>query len=280
MIRIFSIVFFISSCISILNSQQAWTRAKGSYYAQIGVSALSYNSLLNKGEENIKLNRDVSDLTIQGYLEYGITNKLTGTLILPFKVTTVSNSTSVPFRDGLLSSFSNITGGLTYNFFKKGGWVASGKAVVGLPTATNFESTGLRTGFDATLITPSALVGYGHGRLFTSGEIGYQFRTNNYSNRYMANFQIGRKFGSTENILAILGLEYMNSEANGTYNDGNSIYTGLYLDRQSYFAPVLKGGYKYNDHWMSWISVGGALGGLNQAVAASPGISVSVSYQL
>jgi hypothetical protein len=263
-----------------INAQQAWTRAKGTYYAQIGASYLKANKLLNGLDNSIPLNRDITDMTIQGYGEYGLTNRLTFSAQIPLKLLSVSNTTNQPnVVDGSLITFSNIQAALTANFYNKNGYVIAGKTNIGLPTAKYQATTGLRSGFDATSVTPSLLAGFGHAKFFTSAEIGYVFRTNNYSNRYMAAWQIGKFFGKNKKILGILNLDLMKSDENGTYNDGFSTTTGLYLDEQSYLSPGLKIGYKATQKVMLWLSVGGGVGGVTRNIAASPGLSFSVSYQ-
>ena len=71
----------------------------------------------------------------------------------------------------------------------------------------------------------------------------------------------------------------MNSLKNGSFDDGNAKTTGLYLDDQSYLSPNLKFGFKATPKVMLWLSAGGGLGAVTRNVAASPGLSFSVSYQ-
>jgi hypothetical protein len=261
-------------------AQQAWTRATGSYYAQIGASYLNANKLLNGLDNSIPLNRDITDVTIQGYGEYGLTKRLTFSAQIPLKILSASNTINQPnVVDGKLTTFSNIQAALTANFYNKNGYVISGKTNIALPTAKYQATTGLRSGFDATSFTPSLLAGFGHAKFFTSAEIGYVFRTKNHSNRYMAAWQIGKFFGKNKKLLGILNLDLMKSDEKGTYNDGFSTTTGLYLDKQSYLSPGLKIGYKANQKVMLWLSVGGGIGGVTRNIAASPGLSFSVSYQ-
>jgi hypothetical protein len=263
-----------------INAQQAWTRAKGTYYAQIGTSLLKANSLLNGTENANPLDRDITDITIQGYGEYGLTNRLTLSTQIPLKLLSVSNTINqLNVVDGNLITFSNIQAALTANFYNKNGYVISGKANIGLPTAKYQATTGLRSGFDATSVASSLLAGFGHAKFFTSAEIGYVFRTNNYSNRYAAVWQIGKFFGKNKKFLGILNLDLMKSDEKGTYDDGFSTSTGLYLDEQSYLSPGLKFGYKATQKVMLWLSVGGGVGGVTRNIAASPGLSFSASYQ-
>ncbi|MFM2268408.1 MAG: hypothetical protein RL757_1849 [Bacteroidota bacterium] len=216
-----------------LSAQQAWTRAKGSYYAQIGWTPDNYDGIIpNGGGKVVLANRDFSKTTLDAYLEYGITEKLMVTSSIPFvlgKSTKTSGIAPIGLSDGSLNGFSNIEIGLTYNFLKNKGLVVSGKINSALPTATFAESTGLRTGNDALAIEPSLLVGYGHSKFFASAEIGYGYRTNNYSSQNLINAQIGKVFGKNKRLTLIFNAVNRISNKNGSYKDTNNQYTGFFL---------------------------------------------------
>lgn len=279
--KILLISFIISTlAANIVNAQQAWTKQKGKYYTQIGASYLSFNSLINGTGDLIPLNKTFTDLTIQAYGEYGLTDKLTLSASLPFRAISSGSTTKAnAAKEGSLSGFSNIPVALTANFYNKNGVVISAKAGIGLPTAKYDAPTGLRTGFDATTFAPSVLAGFGHAKFFTSGEIGYAIRNNNYSNRYFINWQIGKFLGEKKKILGIVGVEMMKSLDNGKHDDGNSVLTGFYLDKQSYLSPNFKLGYKATPNVTTWLSAGFGIGGVTKYVGATPGISFSISYQ-
>jgi hypothetical protein len=272
------IINVLSNNISL--AQQAWTKEKGKFYSQIGTSFLSYDALLNEGKDFIPINRTVSDVTIQGYAEYGITDRFMVSAQLPLKTTSVSNVGNANIgKDGSLTGLSNIQAALTANLFKKNGFVASAKGTIDFPTARFDIKTGLRTGFDATTIAPSLLVGYGHTKFFTSAEMGYAIRNNGYSNRTFAAAQVGTSFGKNKNFITIFGAEYMQSSNKGTYDDASSAFTGLYLDKQSYMAYHLKLAYKITPKIKVWLATGTGLSSLNRNVAATPSYSLSISYQ-
>lgn len=263
--------------------QQAWTKEKGKFYAQLGSSFLSYNQLLNgktSPSEWTSLNATFSDMTVQAYGEYGITDRITVSGQLPFRLLSVKDIKAPnTITAGSLTALGNIQAAVTANFYNKDGVVVSGKANVGLPTAKYDAPTGLRSGFDALSVEPSLLLGFGHAKFFTSAELGYVYRNNNYSKRVHAAGQIGKFFGSKKKLLGILNVELMKSLDGGTYNDGNSVKTGLYLNNQSYLSPTVKLGYKATEKVTLWLSAGGGLAPITKNVAASPGLSFSVSYQ-
>jgi hypothetical protein len=123
------------------------------------------------------------------------------------------------------------------------------------------------------------LAGLGHAKFFTSAEVGYVLRNNGYSNRVFATWQIGKYIGKQKKLLPILSLDYMKSLSGGTFNDESGITTGMYLNAQSYLSPGLKLGYKSTPKITLWLSIGGGVGHVTQNIAASPGLSFSISYQ-
>jgi hypothetical protein len=276
-IALFSLISFSSV------AQQAWTKEKGKFYAQVGGSALSYSQALNgklKPSEWTALNATFSDITLQAYCEYGITDRLTVSAQLPFKVLSSSKIIAPNTLDeGSLAGFSNIQTALTLNLYNKEGITVSGKVNLGLPTAKFEIKTGLRTGFDAFSTEPSILVGFGHAKFFASGELGYAFRSNGYGNRIHAAAQIGKFLGARKKWLSILAFELQKTASNGTYNDATSTKTALYLSNQSYLSPTIKLGYKTNDKVTLWLSVGTGIAPITKNIAASLGPSLSVSYQ-
>jgi hypothetical protein len=264
-------------------AQQAWTKEKGKFYAQIGASYLSYSQLLN-GKINpsdwTSLNANFTDMTLQGYGEYGLTDKIMISAQVPFKVLS-SKNVKLPntITEGSLVALSNLQTAITANFYNKDGIVFSGKTNIGFPTAKFDAPTGLRSGFDSWSVEPSLLAGFGHAKFFSSGEIGYVWRNNGYSSRIHAAAQIGKFFGAKKKLMGIFNLELMKSGDKGTYKDGSSAKTGLYLDKQSYLSPTFKVGYKTNNKVTLWLSSGFGLAPITKNVAASPGLSFAVSYQ-
>ncbi len=271
--------FTLSICLYfIVNAvgQQAWTKDKGKYYAQVGTSILYYNSYINSETKSVlPLNRSFVDMSFSLYGEYGLTDFLTLSGQVPFKYSAGFDGKNNDVVDGSIAGFSNINLGLTARLFQKDGVVLSTKFKTALPISKYDNSTGLRTGFDATSYTPSLLFGVGAAAFFTSAEVGREFRNNGYTNRNFVAWQIG-KFFDEKKYIFILGLEYLKSLGVSTHDDGKSKYTALYLSTQSYFSPTIKFGYNLKPHNTLWISAGFGLPGTDD-IPASPGISISYS---
>ena len=270
-------VIFLFSMSYFSNGQQAWTRSKGKYFAQIGTSFLSYNSYIDNDTKSIlPLGRDFVDMSVSLYGEYGLTDFLTVTGQLPFKYSASTKGQNSNVQDGSIFGLSNINLSLTGRLFQKGGAVVSTKVRASLPSGKYDDVTGLRTGFDATSIVPSLLFGLGASKFFTSLELGYEVRNNGYTNRTMLGFQIGKRFFK-EKLIGIFGIEYYQSLGESTFNDKKSVYTGLYLSTQTFLSPNMKIGYYVTSSNTFWFSAGFGLYPTDD-IPSSPGISLSFSH--
>ena len=266
-----------------LMAQQAWTKPKGKYFAQIGVSTLPYNGVLIDNEVKL-LNRRIRHTSLQFYGEYGISDRWMVSLIVPviFEKSTLQKTVdpSEP-QGGSLTALSNIDAGVSYNFYQKNGIVLTAKVNAVLPTARYDAKTGLRTGIDAFALEPSILAGIGRSKYFSSIELGYGYRSNDYSSLVLGAFQIGKYMGKQKRLIGIFNINLHISNKDGKYDDANSIYTATYLNDLRYLAPGFKFGYKIGSGWMVWANIRGALGvaefiGSNEAL--TPGLSFSISH--
>lgn len=278
LIVIWILVFMISD-----NSfGQAWTRKKGGGYAQLGFSNISANSLYSNtgGIDEIDLNREVTDHTLQLYGEYGLSDKLTLSTSIPLKIVETSDEVldgAFPnlLESGSLTSLGNISVAAIYGLPQTKNWVATAKLRVDLNTADYDEATGLRTGYDAWGFAPSLNGGYGSKNFFATTEIGVNLRTNSYSHQFFANFQAGANYN--QRIFLIAGLEFLQSFENGDFNDGNGFQTGLYVNDLEFTAFTIKlGGYPIKNLGI-WLASGGGVDG--NFVARGRALSISVSYQ-
>jgi hypothetical protein len=266
-------------------AQQAWTSPKGKYYSQIGFTYLPYDGFVGKNNAIVPLDRNILHNSIQGYFQYGITNKFMGTLVLPITFTNSSlkeNTLKTGPPNGKLNGLSNVQIGLTYKLYEKGGFVVSSKLNTSLASARKDTTTGLRTGDDAYAIGPSLLVGLGLKKFFTSFEIGNLYRSNNYSSQIIGGFQIGKFIGKNKRLLSIFHTDLRYSQFNGKYNDGNTKYTITYLNDLNYTSFGLKFGYKINKKLMAWSDLRFAPFASDNVGARTknplPGMSFSISY--
>ena len=98
---------FVFIFISIsLFSQSPWTREKGKLFTNISFSSISdYNEIF--GDPDYFTNGNISDRTYQLYAEYGLTNKTTLLVNVPFKSISLNEKVRFPFK--IPSGFKAIT---------------------------------------------------------------------------------------------------------------------------------------------------------------------------
>ncbi len=273
------LIFFSLDAIA----QQAWVKKQGEYYTQIGASYIGHNSLFNGGNDFLPVWRQVSDFTLQAYAEVGLGKGAMLSGSLPMKYVRTSDKLNEEsylinqLPSGNLWSMGNINFALTYGITQKGSFVSAVKLRLGLKTSQYEPETGLRTGADAYGVAPSILAGYGWGKWFTSGEVGYNYRTNDYSSQVFVSAQLGRNL--SDRWLAIFAYEYTQSLKDGLADNGTSVHTGLYLNDYTFYAPSLKFGYYIGDHWILWLSSGGLGLGFGNQLGAGPSFSFAVSYR-
>ena len=141
--------------------QSPWTQKKGKVFSHLSFSTISgYNSLF--GNPDFNTERKISDKTLQLFTEYGVSDKTSLLINIPFKmietgvlvnevsaeITTISNK----------NTFGNINIGLKHNFINKK-WLMSGQFLVEANTSSYESSSGIRTGFDAWSFSPMLIVG-------------------------------------------------------------------------------------------------------------------------
>ena len=255
-----------------------WTQPKGKFYSHLAYTFHTFNNV-HQGfwGDNKDLTRRVNDGTLQAYLEFGATDKLTLTGMLPVKFTTTGNTIypNENFADtlaaGSLNGLGNVVLGVKYRLLQKK-WVMSGQLQVAALTSNRDATTGLQTDRDSWGILPSLLLSKGLNKKFLSMEIGVEVRTNQQSERITGFFEYGRQLN---NDMWIIGLaSWYISLKNGEFTDGNFLQTGLYVNDQEYFSMGAKAIIPFNENTGINVALLGGIYGKN--VASFPSITVGL----
>lgn len=248
-----------------LFAQSPWTKKKNEGYVQLSYTTISnYDKLF--GDPEINLPTKISDNTIQLYGEYGLSDKTTLLVSLPFKMLSGINNKS---------AIGNLQLGVKHNFYNKK-WLLSGQLNVEANNSDYDETSGLRSGYDAWTITPMFLAGRGFDKWYIQAFTGVDIRTNDYS----SNFKLGGELGyKTLNWLWIAGfLDGVASLKNGDVAlPAQNLATGLYVNNQSYAAYGLKFIADINDKFGANIGLGSAFAGRN--VAKAPALSFGLYHK-
>lgn len=247
---------------SISMAQSPWTKEKGKSYVQLGVTSLNYDTYQFDGNR-INSDNTISDITVQAYGEYGITNKLEAQVVLPYKV--VSSTSKITNSSENLAGFGNATFGLKYKIYDKKWKVSTGISFSANSIKID-ENIGLSTGFNASTILPYVSLGSSNKKLYYYGSIGYGYMNNNYSDYVKATFEVGYEVIPKGHLIFILDTRNILSKESAFTND--NAQWASYLDRQTYNAIGLKANYEFKkDKFGANLAIIGATG-INNAPLA------------
>lgn len=249
-------------CISFsCHAQGPWTKNKGEAYLQLAGSGIFFKTIRIDGEK-IKLNERYSDITLQYYMEYGISNRLEWLLILPYKCLYADKN-----PPNSVSNPGNATLGLKYLLSGKT-WKWSAGIQFAPKTSSFDEKTGFSTGFNAVMVLPYITVGSSTDRWYYFGNIGYAYLDNSYSDFLHVNIETGYKYADKGHlIIAVDTRNILNKEEAFLTDTKQSVF---YMDRQNYIGIGLKWNYEFKkDRFGINASVFGGINNNNVALAPS-----------
>lgn len=237
--KIISIIAITVVFSQTITAQSPWTREKGKAYVQLGFTGLFYDEIQFKGEK-IGLRSDFSDITIQGYAEYGITNKLEAQLIVPFKSVGSENKLSTISES--LSGLGNVSVGLKYKLYDKK-WKVSSGLLYSANSITKDKAINLTTGFNANTFLPYITAGSSSGKWYYFAKLGYGYMDNDYSDFLNATFEVGYEIIKKGHLMFVFDTRNVVSNEDAFEND--ILQWSSYLDRQTYNAIGIKGSYEF-----------------------------------
>lgn len=253
-------------------AQSPWTQKEGEFYTQFGFSTIpNYTGIF--GEPDYNTERKITDNTYQLYGEYGVSDKTTILINIPFKnlssgdLTFPEETENIFTEEKTINSFGNIEIGAKHNFFNKK-WLISGQLNIEFNTSTYEELSGLRSGYDAFTFTPLVNIGRGFDKFYVQAFTGFALRTNDYS----SNFKIGAEAGAKLlNRIWIIGfLDIITSFDNGDFIvPTENLLTGLYVNNQEFSAYGLKFIGEISPKFGLIAGFGGAFSGNNVAKQAA-----------
>lgn len=253
-------------------SQSPWTQKKGKAYTQLSFTSIAnYNTLF--GDPDYNTEREITDRTLQFFGEYGLTDKTSLLVNIPFKMIETGDLTSpsitaIPLTSSATeNTLGNIEIGLKHNFYNKK-WVLSGQFSIEANTSSYDASSGIRTGYDAWSFSPLFLAGRGFGKTYIQGFVGANIRTNDYSSNFRIGGEVGRKLG--KRIWLIGFVDVSKSLENGDILlPAENRLTGLYVNDQEFGAFGLKAIGEFSNNFGLTAGYGGAFFGNNVAKQAA-----------
>lgn len=264
--KVFVFIAILSS--SFLYAQSPWTQEKGKFYTQFSFSTIAnYDEIF--GDPEYKTDREITDNSLQLYVEYGVSSKTTLILNLPIKFIKTGDAVNVNtfITEDSKTAIGNISLGLKHQFYNKK-WIISGQLNVEATTGTFETASGIRTGQDAWTFTPTLNIGRSFDKFYVQAFIGIDLKTNNYSNNFKIGGEIGTKVHSK--IWLVGFVDIVSSFSDGDVNLPLSNFgTALYINNQEYGAFGLKAIGEFTNSFGGVLSFGSAFSGNNVAKQAA-----------
>lgn len=223
-----------------------------------------YTKLFLENGETLNLNRSVLDMTFQGYLEYGITDKINIIGSIPLKV--ISTHEKQPVADnpytldeGNLIGLGNTKIALKYK-------LSENKINTAISIQASFNTIsqdlnkGLATGYDANYIGFYGHIGKGiNENLYTYIDLGYNTTQSDFSDYIDIHYEIGYQL--KKSFWGAITFDIRESIKDGDYNNLNLKQTGFYTNNQEYFAYGLKASYELENNVGFTAATFGAISG-------------------
>jgi hypothetical protein len=263
-----------------------WPRKKGSGYAQLSGTYLGYSKIFDANSDIVSLRRNMTDVTIQAYLEYGLTDRLLFTVNMPFKYVSSSETINATdyFNDtvpaGSSFGLNTVLMGFKYTIINKKVLLAAG--LNGEANVARYDSLStIRTGPESFVIHPYLSTGTSFGKFFTQLDAGYRFRLNGYSDEIDLAYELG--YSWNQKTYFIINVRGRVSMQNGSYDNavttnnpfGRDIHTMIDPNNQTYVGYGLKFIQKIKKVNIN----AGIYSGYGQLVAATPSFNLGIAYE-
>ncbi|MDW7695324.1 hypothetical protein R9C00_27950 [Flammeovirgaceae bacterium SG7u.111] len=280
MTKILTIPFLLLIALS-ATAGGGWPQPKGGGFFKIG----QYNIIANK---YFTPAGDVVDITTTGYYatsiygEYGITDKLTAIAYIPFFVRSTLNRLETPEGELVqegdeLNSFGDTNLTLKYGIFNKGPYVGALSLTFGLPLGESAGgSTGLLQSGDGEfnqMLSFDVSRSFGKGNTYATAMVGYNNRTNNFSDEIRYGVEGGLRLNKTWLILRINGIKPLE-----TGNEDFVPNNGIFSNKIEYLAISPEINYNFNDKIGA--SVSGGFAAYGKRLLASPAFSFGVYMKI
>ncbi len=254
-----------------------WPRKQGSTFLQLGFSTIGYNKVYGDDSRKYPIGSDVRDNVVQLFLDYGVTDRLAVSAMIPMKFLSASQNTSGA-ADFSNSGISDIDLSMRYNWFGGNGFVVSNEVLLGFPSGKSNDANGLLLGDGEFNVLLKILAGrsFHPTPLYISGDIGYNIRSEGnsdaavyrgHSDDVLYNLEVGYGFLESRLYLIFL-LSGRESTSSIPSQPSSAGMLGLYTNNQEYTAWIGKLLYKFTPMFGCAVSYATATHGRNIAGGA------------
>ena len=280
MLKRISLLIWLISLVSAAHAGGPWTQSKGEGIAIGNISPVVYRTYSSVAGEQIDMWRRVTEISMQGYFEIGLHDRVTleGNLILRYAGTSQKlfddgdfNSILAP---GRIFGMGNSSIGVKYRF-TKGNFLFSGSFGLEFPGSSEKIIFGLRTGYDAWSFVPGIHFGQGFSNGIYYFVEGFFAAHTQISDEYRIRAEIGYDFRKP--LVAAVHVHVKESLKNRTFGSSNYAQTGLYLNDQEFIAWEFKFIYSITEDLGITTALAG--GFRTELIARTPVISFGVFYK-
>ena len=264
-----------------------WTAKKGGGYFKIGQNAIIADQFFTLEGDIVDITT-ISLYTTSAYIEYGITDKLTGIAYVPFFVRSTLNEVERRQSGNIepgdeVNSFGDTDLGLKYGLISNEDIALSASLILGLPfgqtaggTTESGEARILQTGdgeFNQMVMIDASHSFYPKP-VYVSAGVGFNNRTENFSDEFRYTFELG--WGPAEGLNIALKVNGVRSLKNG--DPGGGAGSGIFGNNIQYLAYGPEISYLLGKKL--GVSGSAAFASFGENVLASPNLALGVFMQL
>lgn len=276
-------VFIIIFILQAESFAGGWPQPKGGGFFKLDFSFIRAREYYGMDANIYNINgagTRLSNYVTSFYGEYGITDRLTVVGYVPFFVRNTVNEgvgalTGEILQPGLENnSIGDIDLGLRYGLFAKNGWSVTTALFLGLPTGDSENQNLLFTGDGEFNQLLRLEAGYGTAKWYATGYVGFNNRTQDFSDEFRFELEFGHKFFDNH-LIAGVKLAGTQSFNNG---DPTGSGNGLFSNNVEFISPQAFLAYEFNNNLGINTQIAGAMSGRN--VLAAPAVSVGFYLKL
>lgn len=256
-----------------------WTESKGSGFLKLAQSAILADYIFTADGRVLELPQPINMYTTSVYGVYGLTDRITATIYMPFFVRSTiaavrNKQTGSTVAGDDMNAFGDVNIGIKYGIITNKPVVLSGALTLGLPTGeTSGGEGGILQSGDGEfnqLIKLEASHSFYPKPFYASVLAGFNNRTKGFSDE----LHFGAEIGVTLNkFVGILKFYNLTSLYNGV-SDAESTNNTVFSNNTEYFAFTPEILYGFNDQFGINAAAGFAFSA--KRILAAPNLSVGL----
>lgn len=187
-------MFFIATLVGV-SQAGPWPRKHGTGIVQLGFSTIGYNKVYGDDAKKDTIPADVRDNVVQLFAEYGLPGKFTLTAMMPLKFISATPKTAGAAKV-TNSGLGDIDLKLRRSWVNSDGFAYAAEVLFGLPTGSRSDPNGIFLGDGEFNVTANIVAGKSFYPipLYFTAELGFNFRTNNFSHDVPYGIEAGYGF--------------------------------------------------------------------------------------